>query len=102
MCIHVLLKQETSSGSDTTSHVIPAVADVNAIYPECALPGLTSTNNSSKKRKSRDDFPTSIKNDIDGTMKSLANPSTVRDKFSAFGEMISDELKYLSRSQQIY
>ena len=34
---------------------------------------------------------------MNGTLKSLANPSTVRDKFSAFGE-----LKCLSPRQEIY
>ena len=56
---------------------------------KCALPGLTYTNNSSKKRNSRDDFSASIEKDMDGTLKSLANPSIERDKFSAFGEMIN-------------
>ena len=32
----------------------------------------------------------------------LANPSMVRDKFSVFVEMISEELKYFSSRQQIY
>ena len=35
-------------------------------------------------------------------MKKLANPSKLRDKFSVFVEMISEELKYLTPRQQIY
>ena len=64
-------------------HGIPAVDDLNTTPPECALPGLIPTNSSSKKRKSRNDFPSSTKNDMDGTLKRLANPSIVRDKFFA-------------------
>ena len=39
---------------------------------------------------------------MDGEMKRLANPSIVRDKFSVFDEMISEELKCLSPRRQIY
>ena len=39
---------------------------------------------------------------MDRTWKSLANPFAVRDKFSEFGEMISEELKCLSPRQQIH
>ena len=53
-----ILENEIFSGLDT-SHGIPAV---DTTSPECALSGLTSTNNSSKERKSPDGFPTSIKN----------------------------------------
>ena len=55
-----------------------------------------------RKEKSCDDFSTSIKNELDGEMRRLANLSIVRDKFSVFGEMISEALKYLSPSQHIY
>ena len=39
---------------------------------------------------------------MDGEIKRLVNPAMVRDKFSVFGEMISEELKCLSSTQQIY
>ena len=39
---------------------------------------------------------------MDGSLKSLVNPSMVRDMFSTFGEMISEELKYFCPTQQIY
>ena len=55
-----IFEDEISSGSDITSHGTPSVDDVYTT-PECILPGLTSTNKSSNKRKSRDDFSTSIK-----------------------------------------
>ena len=48
---------------------------MNTTPPGCALPGITNTNNSSKKRKSPDDFHTSIQNVMHGTLKSLANAS---------------------------
>ena len=69
---------------------------MNTTSPECALPGLTSANNSSKKRISCNDIPTAIKNYMDGTLKSIVNPIIVSDKFPTFGEMMSEELKYLS------
>ena len=36
-------------------------------------------------------FQLIIKKDMDGKMKRLANPSKVQDKFTVFGEMISEE-----------
>ena len=39
---------------------------------------------------------------MDGEMKRLANPSTMRDKFSASGEIINEELRCLSTRQPIY
>ena len=77
-----VLESEISSRSDRTPRGIPAVDDVNTTKQGYPLPELTSINNSSKKRKSCDYFPTSIKNAMDGTSKSLVNPSIVRDKFS--------------------
>ena len=38
---------------------------------------------------------------MDGTLKSLANLSTMRDKFSVLEEMISEELKCLTPRQKI-
>ena len=40
-----VFEKKISSGSDRTYHGIPVVPDLNASPPECALPGLTSTNN---------------------------------------------------------
>ena len=97
-----VFENEISSGLDITSHGIPSVDDLDTTPPECILPGLTSTIISSKKRKSCDDFSTSIKYDMDGKTKSLANPSIVRDKFFVFKMMISEELECLSTRQQIY
>ena len=57
-----VFENEISLGSDKTSHGIPAIDDVNATLPECAVLGLTSTNYSSKKTKTSDDIPTSIEN----------------------------------------
>ena len=45
-------ENEISLGSDITSHGIHAVDDVDTTLPECSLPGSTSTNISSNKRKS--------------------------------------------------
>jgi len=69
------------------------VSSLNVEPPECTLPGLTYTNNSFKKRKSCDDFPASMKYDMDGPLRMLADPSIMSDKFSEFGEMICEELK---------
>ena len=54
-------ENEITSGSDTTSYGIPAVDDSNTKTARYALPRLTSTNSSSKKMKSPDDFLSSIK-----------------------------------------
>ena len=70
-------------------------------HPKCVLPGLSSTNISPKKRKSCEDFSTSIRNYMVGALKRLANPCIVRDKFSVFGEMISEELKCFSPRQLV-
>ena len=56
-----VFESEIFSGSDATSHGIPAVHDMNTTPPKCALPRLSYTNNSSKKNKLFDYFPTSIK-----------------------------------------
>ena len=97
-----VLENEIFSGSNITSHGIPVVNNVNTAPPEYALPRLSSTNNSSMKRKSYDDFSTSIKNVMNGTLKRLVNPSIVRVKYFAFGEMIGEELRSLPPRQQIY
>ena len=74
------------------------ILHIRSVY---LLPGLTSINTSSKKRESCDDFSIFIKNDMDRKMKRLVNPTIVREKFSVFAEMISEELKCLSRRHQI-
>ena len=74
---------------------------VDTTPPEYIIAGLTSTNISPKKRKSCEDFSTSIRNYMVGALKRLANPCIVRDKFSVFGEMISEELKCFSPRQLV-
>ena len=56
-----VLENEISLESDAASHGIPAVDNVDTTSPGFLLPGLTSINNSSKKTKSADSFPSSIK-----------------------------------------
>ena len=84
--------------------------------PECALPGFTFTNNSSKKSKSCDDFPTSIKNYMDWNNEYFTEPicseifwylkkqrySNSLLIISPNAENLSKELEYLSPWQQIY
>ena len=96
-------ENEIPSGSDKISHDTFSVDDVDITPPQCVLPKLTSSNTSSKKRKSCDEFSTFIKNDIDVKIKRLVNLTIVRDKFPAvFAEMIMEELKCISPRQQIY
>ena len=67
-------ENEISSGSNTSSHGVPAVDDVDIASPRYPLPGSTSANSSSKKRKSPDDFATSTKKCSECGIEEISKP----------------------------